>query len=75
MFVGHRGKGFKGALHNALRADVDPTAGRHLAIHHQALAFEFVKMLPVGPGADEIGVGNQNSRRIFVSAKDPDGFA
>ncbi len=54
MFVGHRRKRFKCSLHDALRADVDPTAGRHLAVHHQALAFEFVKVFPVGPGADEI---------------------
>ncbi len=54
VFVGHGGKRFKRALNDALRADVDPTAGRHLAVHHQAAAFEFVKVFPVGPRADKI---------------------
>jgi hypothetical protein len=30
-------KGLEGALHDALAADVDPAAGRHLAVHEQAL--------------------------------------
>src|SRR5690606_21907188 len=29
-----------GALHDALRADVNPRPGRHLAVHHQTLAIE-----------------------------------
>jgi hypothetical protein len=28
-------EGLVGALHDALRADIDPRAGRHLAVHHQ----------------------------------------
>ena len=75
MFVGHRGERFERALNDALRADVDPTAGGHLAVHHQAFAFELVKVFPVGPGADEIRIGDQNSRRVFVRAKDADRFA
>ena len=39
-------EGLVGALHDALAADVDPRAGRHLAVHHQALAVELVEVLP-----------------------------
>ena len=58
MSVGHGGEGFKRALNDALRADVDPTSGSHLPVHHQAATFEFVEVFPVGPGADQIGVGD-----------------
>ncbi len=37
MLATHFNEGFVGALHDALRTDVDPRAGRHLAVHHQAL--------------------------------------
>ena len=50
------------ALHDALRADVDPASGGHLAVHHQPGALKFVELLPVRPVADEIGVGDQNAR-------------
>ena len=36
MLAAHFDEGLIGALHDALRADVDPRARRHLAIHHQA---------------------------------------
>ena len=36
MLAAHFGEGFEGALHDALGADVDPRAGGHLAVHHQA---------------------------------------
>ena len=45
----HLHKGLVGALHDALTADVDPAAGGHLAVHHQALAIELVEVFPVGP--------------------------
>ena len=51
MFVSGRVKCLKGALHDSLRADVNPRAGRHLSVHHQAGALEFVEFLPVGPSA------------------------
>src|SRR5579883_2901937 len=41
------GKSLVCSLHDALTANVDPRAGSHLAIHHQALLFELVKMFPV----------------------------
>ena len=58
------GKGFVSALHDALAADVDPRARRHLAVHHQALAVEFVEVLPVRPVRHEVGVGDQHARRV-----------
>ena len=44
-------EGLVGALHDALRADIDPRAGRHLAVHHQALLIELVEMRPSSPNA------------------------
>jgi|GEM_PF-2316126 len=58
-----------GALHDALRADVDPRAGRHLAVHHEALAVELVEVLPVGPARYEVGVCDEHARRVGVSAE------
>jgi hypothetical protein len=75
MSVGHCRKCFKGALNDSLCADINPTAGGHLAVHHQALTFQLVEVFPVGPGAYQIRVGDQNARRIFVSAKHADRLA
>ena len=61
-------EGFVRALHNALRADVDPRTGRHLAVHHQAECVEFVEVIPRGPVRHEIRVGNQHARRVGVRA-------
>ena len=58
MLVSHRGKRFEGSLHDALRADVNPTARSHLPVHHQAFTLEFVKMIPIGPGANQIRICN-----------------
>src|ERR1700751_5155101 len=60
------GERFIGALHDALAADVNPRAGGHLAVHHQALALELVEMLPVGPAADEVGICDQHPRRSLM---------
>src|SRR5690349_7348954 len=46
MFAAHFDECFVRALDDALAADVDPRAGRHLAVHHQTLAIEFVEMFP-----------------------------
>ncbi len=40
-------EGLVRALHDALRADVDPRARGHLAVHHEALAIELVEVLQV----------------------------
>src|SRR5215467_12069918 len=69
------GECLKRALDDALTSYVDPGPGGHLAVHCQAKTFQPVELVPVGPVADQIGVCNQNSGRVFVSAKDAYGFA
>ncbi len=68
-------EGLVGALHDALRADVDPGARGHLAVHHQALAIELVEMVPGRPVRHEIRVGDEDARRVGMGAKDADGLA
>ena len=68
-------EGLVGALHDALRADIDPRAGRHLAVHHQALLIELVEMVPGRPVRHEVGVGDQHARRIGVGAEHADRLA
>ena len=43
------GERFVGALQDALRADVDPAAGRHLPVHRQAAIFEIAENAPTSP--------------------------
>jgi hypothetical protein len=69
------GEGFVGALHDALAADVDPRAGRHLPVHHQALAVELVEVLPGGPLRHQVRVGDQHARRVGMGAQDRDRLA
>ena len=69
------GEGLEGALHDALGADVDPGAGGHLAVHHQALAIELAEVRPGGPVRHQVGVGDQHARRVGVGAEDADGLA
>ena len=75
MFAGAGGEGLVGALQYALRADIDPGAGRHLAVHHQALLLQLVEAFPVGPVAHQVGVGDDDARRILVRAQHPDRLA
>jgi len=70
--VGARRKSLERALHNALRADVDPRTRRHLAVHHQPAALEFVEVLPVRPAAHQIRVRDEHPRRVFVGSEDAD---
>ena len=70
MLAAHFDEGFVGTLDDALRADVDPAARRHLAIHHQALAIEFVEVLPRRPRRHQVGVGQQNARSIRMRLED-----
>ena len=65
-------EGLVGTLHDPLRADVDPGAGRHLAVHHQPLAVEFVEMVPGGPVRHQVRVGDQHARGVRVGAEDAD---
>ena len=73
--VGHGGEGLEGALEDALGADVDPRAGGHLAVHRQAEVLEPTELLPVGPVADQVGVGDQHARGPLVGPEDPDRLA
>ena len=73
--VGDRREGLEGALEDALGADVDPRAGGHLAVHGQAELLEPAELLPVGPVADQVGVGDQHPRRPLVGAEDTDRLA
>ena len=54
MLAARLREGFVCALNDSLRADVDPGAGRHLAVHHQPLAIEFVEMFPGRPFRHEV---------------------
>jgi hypothetical protein len=69
------GEGLVGALNDALRADIDPGARGHLAVHHQALLVELVEMVPVGPVRHQVGVGDQHARRIGMGAEHADRLA
>ena len=55
--VRDRGKSFIGPLQDALRADINPRPGRHLAVHCEAQLFEASELVPVGPVPHKIGVG------------------
>jgi hypothetical protein len=50
------------ALEDPLGPDVDPGAGRHLAVHHQAGPLELAEMLPVRPLPDEVRVRDEDAR-------------
>ena len=69
------GKSLKGALNDALTANVNPRSRRHLAIHRQTLFIELVKVVPVGPMRHEIGVRDQHARRIGMGLDDCDWLA
>src|SRR5579871_3287507 len=69
MPLGKSGEGLESPLQNALGADVDPAARGHLPIHDEALAVEFVKMLPVGPLSNKIGVGDDYARSPDMRGK------
>ena len=75
VLAAHLDEGLVGALHDALRADIDPGARGHLAVHHQALAIELVEMVPGRPVRHEVRVGDQHARRVGMGAKDADRLA
>ena len=73
--AGDLGEALVRALQDALRADVDPRAGGHLAVHREAERFEATELLPVPPFRDEVGVGDQHARRPLVGAEHADRLA
>ena len=68
-------EGLVGALQDALRADVDPRAGRHLAVHDEALLLELAEVLPGGPLADEVRVRDEHARGVGVRLEAADRLA
>ena len=66
----HGRKGLEGALQDALGGDVDPRAGRHLAVHHEALVLEVAEVLPVSPVSHEVGVSDEHAGCPLVGLPD-----
>ena len=63
------GERLVGALQDALGADVDPGAGRHLAVHGQAQRLQPPEFVPGGPAGDQVAVGDEHARGQFVRAE------
>ncbi len=68
-------EGLVGALDDALGADVDPGTGGHLAVHGQALLIQLVEMIPGRPVGHQVGIGDQDPRRILVGPEHADRLA
>ncbi len=49
MLPPRRRKSFVRPLKNSLRPNVNPAAGGHLPVHHQAGSIELVEMFPIAP--------------------------
>ena len=75
MLPAHLREGLVRALDDALRADVDPRARGHLAVHHQPGAIELVEALPGRPFRNDVGIGDEHPRRILVRREDADRLA
>ncbi len=63
------------ALQDPLRADVDPRAGGHLAVHRQPGLLQLAEGLPRRPAADEVGVRDEDPWRPFVRPQHAHGLA
>ena len=72
LLGGDGGERLVGALEDALGADVDPRAGRHLPVHGEAEGLQAAELLPVRPVADQVGVGDEDARRPLVGLHDAD---
>jgi hypothetical protein len=70
VLPGELRKRLERALEDALRPDVDPRAGGHLAIHRQALALELAKDVPCRPFADQVRVCDEHPRSPLVGPED-----
>ena len=75
VLAGALGEGLVGALQDALRADVDPRAGRHLAVHGEAERIEPAELVPGRPARHQVRVGDQHPRRLLVRPEHPDRLA
>ena len=67
-----RGERLVRALHDALGADVDPRAGRHLAVHGQPELLQAPEFRPGRPVADQVGVGDDHPRCPLMGSHHPD---
>jgi len=67
-----RPEGLVRPLHDPLRADVDPRPGGHLPVHHEPLPLHLAEVVPGGEAPDEVGVRDQDARRVRVRAEDRD---
>ncbi len=72
---GDLGEALVGALQDALGADVDPRARRHLPVHRQAEVLEAAELVPRAPLGHQVRVGQQHPRGPLVGAEHPDGLA
>ena len=68
-------EGLVGPLQDALRPDVDPAAGGHLAVHREAERVEPPELVPGGPAGHQVGVGDEDARRLLMRAEDADRLA
>jgi hypothetical protein len=68
------GKRLIGALHDTLRADVNPGTSGHLAIHCQAHGFQATKFVPCPPVGNEVGIGDESPRCAWVGMDDAHGL-
>ncbi len=75
MFPAHGRERLVRALQDALRADIDPAAGRHLAVHGEAQRFEPPELVPVGPVRHDHGVGDEDPGRLGVGLEHGHRFA
>ncbi len=73
--AGDGAEGLEGALEDALAADVDPRTGRHLAVHDEPALLQAAELLPVGPVADQVRVGDEHARRPLAGPQHPDRLA
>ncbi len=73
--AGQLGERLVRALQDALRADVDPAAGRHLPVHGEPAVLEVAKRVPRRPGRHEQRVGDEDPRRPGMRTEDGDGLA
>ena len=68
-------EGLVGPLKDALRADVNPGARRHLAVHGEAHRLVAPEVLPVAPLRHEERVGDEHAWRVRMGLEHTDGLS
>ena len=69
------GQRLVGSLDDTLRTYVNPAARGHLAVHDEAQGFQLPKVIPGGPGGNQVGVGDQHPRDLGGRLEDSHRFA